>query len=57
MIIVMLVAWADPEREGARGQDPSLSGKSQAAIDILRNTDTDLPREAIGPLGPIASYS
>ena len=29
--------------------------KSQVAIGFLRNTDTDPPREAIGPLGPIAS--
>ena len=35
-------------REGAEGPP----GKSQVAIDFLGNTDTDPPRDAIGPIGP-----
>ena len=37
--------WAEPE--GAQGVRPP--GKSQDAICSLRNTCTDLPRDAIGP--------
>ena len=39
--------------EGDQGSHPP--GKSQVAIGFVRNTDTDPPQEAIGPLGPIAS--
>ena len=42
--------WTDPEEEG--GPDPL--GKSQVAIGSLTKSVTDLPREAIGPEGPIA---
>ena len=40
---------------GYRGSGPSPPGKSQVAIDFLRKNDKDPPRDAIGPIGPIAS--
>ena len=36
-------SWADPEGGGPE--------KSQVAVCFLRNAGTDLPQEAIGPLG------
>ena len=47
MLIGSSTAWADPEGEG------QVSGLH--ATWFLRNTGTDPPREAIGPLGPVAS--
>ena len=40
-------------RGGTGGPNPPV--KSQVAIGFLRNSGTDPPREAIGPLGPSAS--
>ena len=45
-------SWAGPEGE-YRGR--TFSGKSQVALCFLRNTGTNPPQEAIGPIGPIAS--
>ena len=40
-----------PEGLGVGQGVRSSPGKSGVAIDFLRNTDTDAPREAIRPLG------
>ena len=45
-------SWAGPEGEYRGG---TFSEKSQVAIYVLRNTGTNPPGEAIGPIGPIAS--
>ena len=46
--------WVDTERgEGdseSRPPPPPLPGKSQVAIGFLRNSGTDIPRDAIGPM-------
>ena len=43
--------YTDPEGGGTGGPDPPLPpGKIQVAIGFLRNTGTDLPREAIGQI-------
>ena len=47
-------AWADPKvggGGGAGGLTPGLPLVITMAIGFLRNTGTDPPREAIGPLG------
>ena len=43
--------------DGSRGvhKGPGPPGKSQVAIGFLKNSGTDIPWEAIGPIGPIAS--
>ena len=45
-------AWVDTERgEGDRGSGPPPPpGKSQVARGFLRNSGTDIPREAIGTM-------
>ena len=45
------------QRGGGRGQGVWTlhPGKSQVAIDFLRVTGTDPPREALKPSGPVAS--
>ena len=42
-------------REMTGGPDPPPPLKSQVAIGLFRNSGTDTPREAIGPIGSTCS--
>ena len=47
-------AWVDPEGAGTSGPGPT-PGNTQVAIGFLRNSSTDIPREAIGPLREVCT--